>query len=257
EEVARNKPEKIHKIIVEQGMEMEQGICMDLTRRLELQEQLSREFDELLSKLHKMFFQYDLLLIEINPLVLTKENEMIVLDAKCVVDDNALFRQPELRALVDEDEIDPKELAASRFGLSYIALDGHIGCMVNGAGLAMATMDLVKLFGGSPANFLDVGGGASTEAIAAGFRILLSDPNVRVVLVNIFGGILHCDLIARGIVDAATQMEIKVPLIVRLQGTNFEAGRKILKDSGLKIVTANTMAEAASKAVEAEATVGV
>jgi len=253
EEVARNKPEKIHKIILEQGTELGQGVCLELAQRLMLDEKLSNEFEKLLSKLHKMFFQYDLSLIEINPLVLTKNNKLIVLDAKCTVDDNALFRQPEIKAFLDEDEIDPKELAANKFGLNYIALDGHIGCMVNGAGLAMATMDLVKLFGGSPANFLDVGGGASAEGICAGFRILLSDPNVRVVLVNIFGGILRCDVLAQGIVDAATKMELKVPLIVRLQGTNVEAGRRILEDSGLKIFSADTMAEAAKNAVEAEA----
>jgi succinyl-CoA synthetase beta subunit len=189
--------------------------------------------------------------VEINPLVLTKENDFVLLDAKCAVEDNELFRHPELRELMDYDEMDPKDLRAGKYGLSYVALEGNIGCMVNGAGLAMATMDIIKMSGGSPANFLDVGGGASKETVTEAFKILLSDPNVKGILVNIFGGIMKCDVIASGVVEAARELGVKVPLVVRLQGTNVELGKKILSESGLAITPADTMDDAAKKIVAA------
>jgi succinyl-CoA synthetase beta subunit len=187
---------------------------------------------------------------EINPLVLTKDGSVIALDAKIVLDDNALFRHEDLLALRDEHEEDPLEIQASKFGLNYIKLDGQIGCMVNGAGLAMATMDVIKLYGGEPANFLDVGGGASAEQVTAAFKILLADPNTKAVLVNIFGGIMKCDTIAQGILIAAKQVNLQVPLVVRLEGTNVELGRKLLKESGLAITTATDLDDAAQKAVK-------
>lgn len=250
EEVAQQNPEKILTVQVDSRVGLQPFQAHELLLELGIDLSLLRDFEVLLSKLYSMFVQYDLLLIEINPLVITKDKKFILLDAKCSVDRNALYRQPELRAFVDYDETDHKELQASKYGLDYIALDGQIGCMVNGAGLAMATMDIIKLYGGSPANFLDVGGRASIEAVREAFKILLLDPKVKTILVNIFGGIVRCDVLAQGIIEAAKELAVKVPLVVRLQGTNVEIGREILKKSKLPIITADTMADAAEKAVK-------
>ena len=201
--------------------------------------------------LYRAFIESDASLVEINPLVLTKAGDLIALDAKMGFDDNALFRHPDVRAMRDVTEENPKEVEASKFDLSYIALDGNIGCMVNGAGLAMATMDIIKHYGAEPANFLDVGGGATTEKVTEAFKIILSDKNVKAVLVNIFGGIMRCDVVATGVVEAAKQVKLAVPLVVRLEGTNVELGKKILSESGLNIIAANDLADAARKAVEA------
>ena len=206
---------------------------------------------KLVSALYKAFIDLDASLVEINPLVLTKGGEVLVLDAKMNFDDNALFRQKDVLELRDEDEEDPAEVEASRHGLNYIKLDGNIGCMVNGAGLAMATMDIIKLHGGAPANFLDVGGGATKERVTAAFKIILSDANVEGILVNIFGGIMRCDVIAEGVVAAAREIGLQVPLVVRLEGTNVELGKKILKESGLAITSADDLGDAAAKIVRA------
>ena len=204
-----------------------------------------------MTALYRAFVDTDASMAEINPLVLTKQGDLLALDAKMGFDDNALFRHPEVRELRDLNEEDPKEIEASKFDLSYIALDGNIGCMVNGAGLAMATMDIIKHFGGEPANFLDVGGGATAEKVTEAFKILLSDEKVKAVLVNIFGGIMRCDVIANGVVEAARQVQLRAPLVVRLEGTNVDLGRKILDESGLNIISAMDMADAAQRVVEA------
>jgi succinyl-CoA synthetase beta subunit len=201
--------------------------------------------------LYRAFDDCDCSIAEINPLIITKEGQVMALDAKMSFDSNALFRHKEILALRDLNEEDPREVEASEYELSYISLDGNIGCMVNGAGLAMATMDIIKFCGGEPANFLDVGGGATEERVARAFKIILSDARVRGVLINIFGGIMRCDVLAQGVLDAARELKIKVPLVVRMQGTNVELGRKILADSGLPIIAAETMAEAAEKIVRA------
>jgi succinyl-CoA synthetase beta subunit len=251
EEVAHKHPEKIVRLSIDPriGFQSFQGLQLGLALGLDLAQ--CKELTPLVARLVKLFFERDLSLIEINPLVLTAEGTFVVLDAKCSVDDNALYRHPELKCLMDYDELDAKDLRASRYGLSYIALDGDIGCMVNGAGLAMATMDFIKSFGGSPANFLDVGGGASKETVTEAFKILLSDGQVKGILVNIFGGIMKCDVIASGIVAAAKELSVRVPLVVRLQGTNVELGKEILAKSGLSITPASTMDEAAQKIVSA------
>ncbi len=202
---------------------------------------------KMVGDLYRMFVEKDMSMLEINPLVVTKDGKLVALDGKMDFDGNALFRHPEIVAYRDLDEEDPKEIEASRYDLNYVKLDGQIGCMVNGAGLAMATMDIIKLYGMEPANFLDVGGGATKEKVAAAFKIILSDPNVKGILVNIFGGIMRCDIIAEGVVAAAREMAIKVPLVVRLEGTNVDLGKKILSDSGLKIVPADNLADAAKK----------
>jgi succinyl-CoA synthetase beta subunit len=251
EVVAHKSPEKICKIFIDPRVGLQNFQTLELALKLGLGVEKSKALHDLVSKLYKVFIEKDLSLIEVNPLVLTGEGNFIVLDAKCSVDDNALFRHPDLKELQDYDEMDPKELEAGKFNLSYVALDGTIGCMVNGAGLAMATMDIIKMFGGNPANFLDVGGGASKETVTEAFKILLSDSKVKGILVNIFGGIMKCDVIAGGIVEAARELSVKVPLVVRLQGTNVELGRKILAESGLKITPADTMDDAAKKIVEA------
>ena len=201
--------------------------------------------------LYKAFVETDASLAEINPLIRTGDNRVIALDAKFNFDSNALYRHPEIQEMRDLDEENPDEIQASKFDLTYISLDGNIGCMVNGAGLAMATMDIIKLYGGAPANFLDVGGGATTEKVTEAFKIMLSNPNVKAILVNIFGGIMRCDVIANGIVAAAKQVALKVPLVVRLEGTNVEQGKEILAKSGLPIISASGMADAAQKAVNA------
>jgi succinyl-CoA synthetase beta subunit len=201
--------------------------------------------------LARAYTSTDASLAEINPLLITKSGDVLALDAKMTFDDNALFRHPEIREMRDLSEEDPLEIEASKYGLNYIKLDGNVGCMVNGAGLAMGTMDLVKLAGGEPANFLDVGGGANEEQVKHAFRIILSDPNVKAVLINIFGGIMRCDIIAKGVVAAVTEMGLKIPVVARLEGTNVELGKQILRDSGLKITAADGLSDAARKAVEA------
>jgi succinyl-CoA synthetase beta subunit len=251
EEVARKSPEKILKEVIDPAVGLLPFQCRRLGFALGLVQAQVGRLTSVMQGLYRAFDESDCTLAEINPLVVTKEGEVIALDAKMNFDSNALFRHPEISALRDIDEEDPREVEASRFGLSYISLDGNIGCMVNGAGLAMATMDIIKFCGGEPANFLDVGGGADREKVAQAFNILLSDPRVRGVLINIFGGIMRCDVIAQGVVDAAREKNVRVPLVVRLQGTNVERGETILSESGLSIIPAETMAEAAEKIVNA------
>jgi succinyl-CoA synthetase beta subunit len=251
EEVARKSPEKILKEAIDPAAGLLPFQCRRLAYALGLKHELSGPFTALLQGLARAFVELDCSLAEINPLVLTRDGKLLALDAKINIDNNALFRHPDVASLRDLNEEDPKEYEASLLGLSYISLDGNIGCMVNGAGLAMATMDIIKLYGGEPANFLDVGGGATREKVTQAFKILLSDKRVRGVLVNIFGGIMRCDVIAQGVVDAAREVRVAVPLVVRLQGTNVDQGRKILSESGLAIIPADTMAEAAEKIVRA------
>lgn len=249
EEVSEHTPEKIFHIAVNPKVGIQSFQIYELLLKLDIPQKAKDSFSNLMRKLYQLFIENDLSLVEINPLVITKEEELVVLDAKCSVDDNALFRHPKLREMNDYDELDPKDLQAGKFGLNYIALDGNIACLVNGAGLAMATMDIIQHFGGKPANFLDVGGGASKEMITEAFKILLSDSQVKGILVNIFGGILRCDILAQGIVEAAKELSVKVPLVVRLQGTNVDQGKEILASSGLKIIPASAMDEAAQKIV--------
>ncbi len=250
EEVARKAPEKILKEVIDPAVGLLPFQCRRLAYALGLSKQAG-PFTALLQALARAFAEKDCSLAEINPLVVTQDGRLLALDAKINIDNNALFRRPEIEALRDLNEEDPKEYDASKLGLSYISLDGNIGCMVNGAGLAMATMDIIKLCGGEPANFLDVGGGATKERVTEAFKILLSDKRVKGVLVNIFGGIMRCDVIAQGVVDAARELAVTVPLVVRLQGTNVEQGRKILADSGLAITPADTIGDAAEKIVKA------
>ena len=250
EEVARKSPEKILKEVIDPAVGLLPFQCRRLAYALGLNKQAG-PFTALMQALARAFVEKDCSLAEINPLVVTRDGGLIALDAKINIDNNALFRRPEIEALRDLSEEDPKEYEASRLGLSYISLDGNIGCMVNGAGLAMATMDIIKLSGGEPANFLDVGGGATKERVTEAFKILLSDNRVKGVLVNIFGGIMRCDVIAQGVVDAARELGVTVPLVVRLQGTNVDQGRKILADSGLAITPADTIGDAAEKIVKA------
>ena len=211
---------------------------------------INNQAKSLVKSIYKMFIETDANMVEINPLILTKENKIICLDAKINFDDNALFRNPDIKKLRDLSEEDPLEIEASKHGLSYIKLDGNIGCMVNGAGLAMATMDIIKLYGEEPANFLDVGGGASKEIVTAGFKIILSDKNVKGILINIFGGIMKCDVLAQGVVDAAKEIKISVPLVVRLAGTNFQEGKDILEKSNLNIISASNLSDAAKKIIK-------
>jgi succinyl-CoA synthetase beta subunit len=251
EEVAAHTPEKIHKVFIDPAAGLTDKDATDVARRIGLPESAVGEGAEIFKKLYKCFWETDASLAEINPLILTKQNSVVVLDSKMNFDSNALFRHPELVAMRDMDEEDPLEIEASKYDLNYISLDGAIGCMVNGAGLAMATMDTVKLYGGSPANFLDVGGGATAEKVTAAFKIMLSNPKVKAILVNIFGGIMKCDTIATGVVAAARETKLSVPLVVRMKGTNEDLGKKILKDSGLPIISADNMAEAGQKIVAA------
>jgi succinyl-CoA synthetase beta subunit len=251
EEVAAKAPEKIHKVFVDPATGLTDREATDVARKIGLPEAAVGEAAELFKKLYKAFWETDASLAEINPLVLNGASSVVALDAKLNFDDNALFRHPDLVAMRDLDEEDALEIEASKYDLNYISLDGNIGCMVNGAGLAMATMDTVKLFGGSPANFLDVGGGATAEKVTAAFKIMLSNPKVKAILVNIFGGIMKCDTIATGVVAAARETKISVPLVVRMKGTNEDLGKKILKDSGLPIISADNMGEAGQKVVAA------
>jgi succinyl-CoA synthetase beta subunit len=251
EEVAAKTPEKI----ILQAIDPVTGIqgfhCRKIGFSLGLNDKQIKSATKLLTALYDAFIKSDASLLEINPLVVTADSEVLPLDAKMNFDDNALYRHRDIAQLRDEDEEDPKELEASKHDLNYIKLDGSIGCMVNGAGLAMATMDIIKLYGGFPANFLDVGGGATRERVTTAFKIILSDANVEGILVNIFGGIMRCDVIAEGVVAAAKEISLNVPLVVRLEGTNVDLGKKIMADSGLPIITADNLAEAAEKVVKA------
>jgi len=251
EEVAARTPEKILTEAIDPVIGLAGFQSRKLAFALGLRDKQVGQFSSLLSSLYRAFIDTDASLIEINPLVVTKDGNVICLDAKLSFDDNALFRHPDLRELRDPNEEDPAETEAAKFDLSYVHLDGNIGCMVNGAGLAMATMDIVKYYGAEPANFLDVGGGANSQKVAAAFRILLSDERVRAVLINIFGGIMLCDVLAQGVVDAAHEVKLEVPLVVRMEGTNVDKGKQILKDSGIKVIAASDMADAARRVVEA------
>ncbi len=251
EEVAAKSPEKILKEFIDPAAGLIPFQARKLAFKLGLDKALVNKAVKFMTGLYNAFVSSDCSMAEINPLVITKGGEIIALDAKMSFDDNSLFRHKDIEGMRDLDEEDPKEVEASRYNLNYVSLDGSIGCMVNGAGLAMATMDIIKLYGGAPANFLDVGGGANKEQVTAAFKILMSDPNVKAVLVNIFGGIMRCDIIADGIITAAKDVGIKAPLVVRLQGTNVEQGRKMLAESRLNIITAEKMNEAAEKVVAA------
>ena len=251
EEVAAMRPEKILKELIDPAIGLQPFQCRRLAYALELSAEHVRKLVAMMQALYRAFDDCDCSIAEINPLILTKEGAMMALDAKMNFDANALFRHQEILALRDLNEEDPREVEASRHDLSYISLNGNIACMVNGAGLAMATMDIIKQYGGEPANFLDVGGGANEEKVATAFKILLADDRVRGVFINIFGGIMRCDVFAQGVVEAARGLHVSLPLVVRMQGTNVDQGKKILADSGLPIISAETMAEAAEKIVAA------
>jgi len=251
EEVAAHTPEKIHKVSVDPVAGLADAEADDLARRIGVPEASVAQARKVFQGLYKAFWETDASLAEINPLILTGNGAVIALDAKLNFDSNALYRHPEIVEMRDLDEEDPAEIEASRHDLSYIQLDGNIGCLVNGAGLAMATMDTIKLFGGEPANFLDVGGGATKEKVTEAFKIMLRNPNLKAILVNIFGGIMRCDVIAEGVIAASRTVGLKVPLVVRMKGTNEEIGKKLLAESGLPILSADTMADAARQVVHA------
>ena len=250
EEVAKSDPNKINTVKISFKEDIEEEDCKKIIHNFNLDEDANLKCIKIIKSIYKTFVSTDASLIEINPLILTKENNIVCLDAKISFDDNAIFKHPELLELRDLNEEDPTEIEASKHDLAYIKLDGSIGCMVNGAGLAMATMDIIKLHGQEPANFLDVGGGASKEKVAAAFKIILSDKNVKGILINIFGGIMRCDVLAQGIVEAAKETKINIPLVVRLAGTNSKEGKKILDESGLKIISASDLGDAAKKIVK-------
>ncbi len=251
EQVAETQTEKIMRVAVDPAAGIWPFHARKLAYALGLEGKQVGSFTKFVLAMHKAFIDLDCAIIEVNPLVVTGAGDIVALDAKVSFDDNALYRHPDLEKLRDEAEEDPKELEAAKYSLNYIALDGTIGCMVNGAGLAMATMDIIKLYGGSPANFLDVGGGATKERVTAAFKIILSDPNVEGILVNIFGGIMRCDVIAEGVIAAAREVSLGVPLVVRLEGTNVDLGKELLAKSGLPIVSADNLADAAEKVVRA------
>ena len=251
EEVAKNNPEKILTTKVEFKDQISDEDCKKIIEIFNLDQEAYEEAQKLIKSIYKMFIEKDASLVEINPLILTKDNKIVCLDAKMKFDDNALFKHPEIIDLRDLNEEEETEIEASKHDLAYIKLDGKIGCMVNGAGLAMATMDIIKLYGEEPANFLDVGGGASKEKVSAAFKIILSDKNVKGILINIFGGIMRCDVLAKGLVEAAREIKINVPLVIRLAGTNYKEGKKILDNSGLKIISASDLGDAAKKVVKA------
>ncbi|MCC8957702.1 ADP-forming succinate--CoA ligase subunit beta [Bradyrhizobium sp. Pear77] len=251
EDVAHSTPEKIVSFSVDPATGIMPHHGRTVAEALKLKGDLAKQAEKLTGQLYAAFAAKDMAMLEINPLVVTKQGQLRVLDAKVSFDSNALYRHPDVVALRDESEEDAKEIEASKYDLNYVALDGTIGCMVNGAGLAMATMDIIKLYGMEPANFLDVGGGASVEKVAAAFKIITADPNVKGILVNIFGGIMKCDVIAEGVVAAVKQVGLKVPLVVRLEGTNVEQGKKIIRDSGLNVVPADNLDDAAQKIVKA------
>jgi succinyl-CoA synthetase beta subunit len=251
EEVAAKTPQKIHKVFADPAAGLAEGEAREVARKIGIPEASLAQAAELLRNLYRCYWETDASLVEVNPLIVARDGRVVALDAKVNFDDNALFRHAEISALRDLDEEDPLEIEASKYDLSYISLEGSIGCMVNGAGLAMATMDTIKLYGGAPANFLDVGGGATAEKVTAAFKIMLSNRKVKAILVNIFGGIMKCDTIAAGVVAAAREVKLAVPLVVRMKGTNDELGRKILKESGLPIISADNMAQAGQKVVAA------
>jgi succinyl-CoA synthetase beta subunit len=251
EHVAETTPEKIHTEFIDPVVGLQPYQCRKIARALALDAPQTKKLEDFLTALYRLYVEKDCSLVEINPLVVTKQGELFALDGKLNFDDNALYRHAEIAALRDPEEEDPRERAAKEIDLAYVGLDGDVGCMVNGAGLAMATLDAITVNGGKPANFLDAGGGADKEKVKEAFKLILRDENVRAILVNIFGGIVRCDLIADGVVAAAQELGVKVPLVVRLQGTNAEQGRKILAASGLNITPAETLAEAAEKAVAA------
>jgi succinyl-CoA synthetase beta subunit len=253
EGVADSTPEKILREPIHPTLGLQDFQSRKIAKLIGFTSEQIRPAAKLFAAAYKLFMATDCSMVEINPLVLTKDDQVLALDAKFSFDDNALFRHPEIAALRDTDEEDPREVAASKFDLNYIGLDGNIACMVNGAGLAMSTMDIIKHFGGDPANFLDVGGSASEEQVREAFRILAGDPKVKAILVNIFGGIMQCDVIAQGIINAAKEIEMNLPLIVRLEGTNVEQGRKLLEDSGINLITASDLGDAAKKAVDSVA----
>ena len=251
EEVAAETPEKIITVDVNPSTGLEEQDIISISKALGLEESLYAKSADLLKNLYKAFTETDMSLLEINPLVLTGEDDLICLDAKVNFDGNALFRHPDVEELRDPDEEDPAELAANKIGLTYIKLDGNIGCLVNGAGLAMATMDIIKLYGEEPANFLDVGGSATKDKVTEAFKIILSDKNVKGILVNIFGGIMRCDVVAEGVLDAAREINISVPLVVRLEGTNVEEGKRIIEESELKVISGSDLDDAAQKITKA------
>jgi succinyl-CoA synthetase beta subunit len=251
EKVAHDTPDKIVTVTVDPVTNICPHHVRRLSKALGLTGDLAKQMSPLITDLYRAFTQADMSLLEVNPLVVTKDSKLICLDAKIGFDDNALFRHPDLAALRDETEEDEKEIQASKFDLNYVALDGEIGCMVNGAGLAMATMDIIKLYGMAPANFLDVGGSATTEKVTAAFKIITSDPNVKGILVNIFGGIMRCDVIAEGVVTAVKEVGLRVPLVVRLEGTNVERGKEIIATSNLNVTSADDLDDAAQKIVKA------
>ena len=251
EEVAKNNPEKIITTKLDFSEEVSDDDCEKIIKIFNLKDNSKLAAVALIKSIYKMFLSTDASLVEINPLILSKDKKVVCLDAKINFDDNSLFRHPEILKLRDLNEVNPTEVQASKHDLAYIKLDGSIGCMVNGAGLAMATMDIIKLYGKEPANFLDVGGGASKEKVSAALKIILSDKNVKGILINIFGGIMRCDVLAQGVVEAAKEIKINVPLVVRLAGTNSIEGKKILDSSGLKLISAENLGDAAKKIVEA------
>ena len=251
EHVAATTPDQIYKEWIDPAVGLRDFQCRRLGSKMKFTGSVTKQFADILKKLVRFYNDYDCSLAEINPLIQTKEGTLVALDAKIDFDDNAMFRHKGLAELTDPNEEDPSETKAKKFELSYISLDGNIGCMVNGAGLAMATMDIIKLEGGSPANFLDVGGGATEAKVKEAFKIILQDEKVKAILVNIFGGIMKCDVIAAGVLGAAKELQLSVPLVVRLEGTNVELGKKILSESTLKIITATGMKEAAQKSVAA------
>ncbi|MGO9426573.1 MAG: ADP-forming succinate--CoA ligase subunit beta [Steroidobacteraceae bacterium] len=253
EEVAARSPEKIHKLAIDPVAGLTDSQADDMARKIGIPQSSGAEARQFMHGLYRAFVECDASLAEINPLILTGDGKVLALDAKLNFDDNALFRHPEIVAMRDLDEEDPAEVEASKFDLSYISLDGNIGCLVNGAGLAMATMDAIKLFGAEPANFLDVGGGATTQKVTEAFKLMLKNPAVKGILVNIFGGIMRCDTIAEGVIAAAKEVKLAVPLVVRMKGTNEELGRQLLQSSGLPIISADNIADAARKIVAAVA----
>ena len=251
EEVAEHTPEKIHKVAIDPFRGLQDAEAEDIARKIGIPDPLVGQARDLFKALYRAFDELDCSLVEVNPLIHTGDGRVVALDSKMNFDSNALFRHEDVVAMRDLDEEDPAEVEASKFDLSYIQLDGDIGCLVNGAGLAMATMDTIKLYGGAPANFLDVGGGATAEKVTEAFKIMLKNPKLKAILVNIFGGIMKCDVIATGVVQAARQVALKVPLVVRLEGTNVDLGKKILAESGLPIISADNMGDAAEKVVAA------
>jgi succinyl-CoA synthetase beta subunit len=250
EAVAKDTPEHITTVQIEPSIGVTEKDINTISTAFELEKDLESQLSDLIKNMYKFFLEKDASLVEVNPLIITETDKLLCLDAKVNFDDNALYRHPEIEELRDENEEDEYEREASKFDLAYIKLDGNIGCMVNGAGLAMASLDIIKMYGGEPANFLDVGGGASKEKVSSAFKIILSDKGVKGILVNIFGGIMRCDIIAEGIVAAAKELEISVPLVVRLEGTNVDEGKKILDNSSIEIISANDLDDAAKKIVK-------